>query len=66
MAIYTELPWATIRREWETTAVGSKALARQHGIQSTTTLKRRRADEGWVKNPDATAQPAPALTPGEL
>jgi hypothetical protein len=48
-----DLPWAAIRREWETSPIDMTALARKYGVASTTTLTRRRVSEGWKRDPAA-------------
>jgi hypothetical protein len=47
-----DLPWGEIRRQWETSEISVKALARQHGIASKTTVLRRLTDEGWKRDAD--------------
>lgn len=47
--VYRDLPWGKIRREWENTGTTLAALARKHGIRSTTTLERKRVAEQWSR-----------------
>lgn len=50
--IYLSLDWTQIRREFETTPITARQIAKKWGIKSATTVDRRIASEGWKREID--------------
>jgi hypothetical protein len=42
--------WSAVRRDYETSLIGLRALARRYGIRSDNQIRRRRRKEGWQRD----------------
>lgn len=49
----SKIDWVAVRREYETTDISRRQLARRWGMASDNSIRRRAAEENWVKDTEA-------------